>query len=69
MIFFQLPCTHGKRRDSMSKLFTLGVLMLGIATYASAATSVVPEIDASTGVTAVTLLSGAIMVFRASRRK
>ncbi|HXP83861.1 MAG TPA: hypothetical protein VN841_04040 [Bryobacteraceae bacterium] len=52
----------------MYKVLGLAVLVMGMATALFAgATS--PEIDASTGVAAVALLSGGILVLRARRRK
>jgi len=51
----------------MKTIIVLTLLTLGSAVLAAAA--VVPEIDAASGASALALLTGAIVVFRASRRK
>ncbi len=50
----------------MNRLVTLGLLLAGCATFALAS---VPEIDPSTGASAVVLLSGALLVLRSRRRR
>ncbi len=49
------------------KIFALALLVAGSALVASAG-NIVPEIDAQSGASAVTLLAGALLVMR-SRRK
>jgi MYXO-CTERM domain-containing protein len=50
------------------RVIGLTVLLLGTAAYALAGITT-PEIDASSGVAAVALLSGGLLVLRARRRK
>ena len=52
---------------TMTKILSVAVLFIGFAGYACANVGV-PEIDASSGVAALTLLSGALLVFQARRR-
>jgi len=52
------------------KLFGMTLLLVGVSQFASAAAlNGVPELDSATGVSAVVLLSGALLVIRARRRK
>ena len=51
------------------KQFGLAVIMLGCASFAFAGTSVVPEIDANSAVSAVALVSGGLLVLRSRRNK
>jgi len=51
----------------MTRLIGVAIL-LSVATYAFAGTVAAPEIDASSGVAAIGLLSGGLLVLR-SRRK
>jgi hypothetical protein len=44
-----------------------GLLLLGIASTAIAGSVVVPEVDASTAASAITLISGATLVLRSRR--
>ena len=53
----------------MTKLIGMTMLLLGMASFAFAAHLTVPEIDAATGVGALALLSGGLMVLRARRKK
>ena len=53
----------------MNKFLGLSLMLVSVAGYAFAGTPVGPEIDASTGVAAVALLSGGILVLRARRKK
>ena len=57
------------REGSLTRLIELSMLLMGAAVYAFAGTGSVPEIDASSGVAAVTLLSGGLLVLRSRRRK
>jgi MYXO-CTERM domain-containing protein len=45
------------------------VILLSITTFAFAGTLQAPEIDASTGVAALGLLSGGLLVLRSRRKK
>ena len=45
------------------------VLLISLATFAFAGGETTPEIDASTAVGGVTLVSGGLLVLRARRRK
>ena len=51
------------------KLGGIVVLMLGLSSLASAGFTVVPEISPTSGVAAVALLSGALLVIRGRRKK
>ena len=53
----------------MAKAIGLGMLLLGAAGQMLAGVTVVPEIDPSSAVAALTLLSGGLVVLRARRRK
>jgi hypothetical protein len=53
----------------MFKFIGLSLMLVSVAGYAFAGTLPGPEIDASTGVAAVALLSGGILVLRARRKK
>ena len=53
----------------LTRLIGLSMLLMGAAVCAFAGISRVPEIDASSGVAAVTLLSGGLLVLRSRRRK
>jgi len=53
----------------MLRLLGLTTLLVGIAGFAFAGSSPSPEIDASTGAAALTLLSGGLLILRARRRK
>ena len=52
----------------MAKTIGLAMLVLGVARYALAGT-VSPEIDASSGVAALALLSGGLLILRSRRRR
>ena len=52
----------------MTRLFGMTMLLLGAVGYALAG-AVTPEIDASSGIAAVALLSGGLLVLRGRRRK
>lgn len=45
------------------------LLLMGMAGFAFAANVTVPEIDAATGVGALTLLSGALLVIRSRHKR
>jgi hypothetical protein len=51
----------------MSRLLGMSLLLLGAASFAFGA-AVTPEIDAGSAGSALTLLSGGLLVYRASRR-
>ncbi len=51
------------------KMIGTMILLLGAAGFAFAGVSRVPEIDGSSAVAAVALLSGAILVLRGRRKK
>jgi hypothetical protein len=53
----------------MLRLLGLTALLMGVAGFVFAGIQTAPEIDASTGVAALTLLSGGLIVLRARRRK
>ena len=49
------------------KLMGMALLFIGVAAFANA--TAVPEIDPGSAGSAIALLSGALLVFRASRKK
>ena len=52
------------------KLFAMAVLLAGVSQFASAvAQGGVPELDPATGVSALVLLSGGLLILRARRHK
>jgi len=53
----------------MTRFLGFTLLLMTLAGVASGAAVAGPEIDASSGVTAVGLLSGAILVLRSRRKK
>ena len=53
----------------MTRWASLLLLIAGSAGFAFAGTNPAPEIDASAGAAAMTLLSGGLLVLRARRRK
>jgi hypothetical protein len=53
----------------MNKTIAMLCVMLGVAGFAMAGTPTTPEIDAASGIGAITLLSGAVLVLRARRKK
>lgn len=54
----------------MKTLATLTILTLGSALIAAASVKVpVPEIEATSAMSALTLLTGAVLVFRSRRKK
>jgi hypothetical protein len=53
----------------MATLIGLTILLVGVAGYALAGVSSSPEIDASSAVGAVALISGGILVLRTRRRR
>jgi LPXTG-motif cell wall-anchored protein len=56
--------------ETMTRLIGLSMLLMGAAGYAFAgAVITVPEIDASSAVGALALLSGGLLVLRSRRRK
>jgi len=55
-------------KTSMMKLAGMILLGIGAASFALAQLAPVPEIDAATGVNALALLSGAVLVIRSRKR-
>ncbi len=53
----------------MKKLFTLALMTLALTLSVSAAPVDAPEISPATGASALTLLSGAVMIIRARARR
>ena len=53
----------------MYRLLGLSLLLAGIASSAFALDVVAPEIDGASAISAVVLLSGALLVLRARRKK
>ena len=53
----------------MNKFIGMSVLLVSMAGFAFAGAPAGPEIDASTGVAALGLLSGGLLVLRARRKK
>ena len=53
----------------MARLIGMALLLIGAASRAFAGLTITPEIDASTGIAAVTLVAGGMLVLRARRRK
>jgi hypothetical protein len=52
------------------KFFAMALLLVGVSQFASAINPVsTPELDSATGVSALVLLSGALLILRARRRK
>jgi hypothetical protein len=53
------------------KIFGMALLLVGASQFVFAGTPVftTPELDPATGVSALVLLSGAVLVIRARRRK
>jgi hypothetical protein len=52
----------------MKKVFEVALILVGTACVALAGSVTAPEIDASAGVAAVTLLTGGLLVLRSRRR-
>ena len=53
----------------MSKIIGLTLLFVVAAGYTFAGTPAVPEIDSSSAVSAIVLISGGLLVIRARRKK
>jgi hypothetical protein len=53
----------------MNKWVGMSLLLLSVAQLAIAGPTALPEIDPSTGVSALALLGGALLVLRAGRKK
>jgi|HubBroStandDraft_6_1064221.scaffolds.fasta_scaffold297371_2 hypothetical protein len=51
------------------KVVGIMLLLVGTVTFASAAPGGVPEIDASSAVSALALLSGSLLMLRSRRKK
>jgi len=53
----------------MSKFIGFSLLLVGASSFAFAGGVIAPEIDGASAVSAVALLSGALLVLRARRKK
>ncbi|MCX6595712.1 MAG: hypothetical protein NTV70_05040 [Acidobacteria bacterium] len=53
----------------MYRLFSVSLLMLALSGMAMAISVPVPEIDPGMATNAIALVSGAVLVFRSSRKK
>lgn len=54
----------------MSRVLGIGIILASVAGFAFAgATRIVPEIDATTGVAALGLVSGGLLILRSRRKK
>jgi hypothetical protein len=53
----------------IGKIFGMALLLVGASQFVFAGVPVSPELDPATGVSALVLLSGAVLVIRARRRK
>jgi hypothetical protein len=53
----------------MTKLAGMVLLLIGMAGLATAAPVIAPEIDPGVAGSALALLSGAVLIFRSSRKK
>jgi hypothetical protein len=56
------------RKSIIFKMSGMVLLTVGIASIASAVNLTTPEIDAATGVNALALLSGALLIIRGRKR-
>jgi hypothetical protein len=54
---------------TMTRIAGMALMLLGVAGFAMAAPVPVPEIDPGAAGSALALLSGAILIFRSSRKK
>ena len=54
---------------NMQKVLGIALLIVGASSVLMAGTYVVPEIDASTGASALAIVAGGILVLRARRKK
>lgn len=52
----------------MNKFFAYALLLTGLASHAFAGANPVPEINASTAVGAISLVSGAVLILRTRRK-
>jgi len=53
----------------MAKIINLTVLLMSVGSYALAGVARAPEIDANTGIAAVALLGGGLLVLQTRRRR
>jgi hypothetical protein len=53
----------------MQKILGLALIIVGASSALMAGVPAVPEIDASTGASAIAILAGGILVLRARRKK
>ena len=51
------------------KFLGMALLLVGASQFVKAGLSTVPELDPATGVSALVLLSGALLIIRTRRRK
>jgi hypothetical protein len=63
------PSEGADKGGKLTKFIGLSVLLVSVASFAFAGGPVGPEIDASSGVAALGLLSGGLLVLRARRKK
>jgi len=56
-------------RVTVPAMLGLMLLVIGSSTVVTAAVNVVPEVDATTGISALALLAGATLVIRGRRQK
>ena len=53
----------------MTRIIGIATILASVATFVYAGAAAVPEIDASSGVAALGLLSGGLLVLRSRRKK
>jgi hypothetical protein len=53
----------------IGKIVGTALLLIGVSQFASAGVFTTPELDPATGVSALVLLSGALLIIRARRHK
>ena len=53
----------------MQKVLGMALMIVGASSALMAGTPAVPEIDASTGASAIAIIAGGILVLRARRKK
>jgi LPXTG-motif cell wall-anchored protein len=53
----------------IGKSFGIALILAGVSQFASAGVFTAPELDPATGVSGLVLLSGALLILRARRRK
>ena len=53
----------------MSRVLGIGIILASVAGFAFAGANRIPEIDATTGVAALGLVSGGLLILRSRRKK